>query len=163
MIRKAQPFSSPHKMHISQGRGTPKRSCHKWKRVARQLGHNNEAKVVTRKRLVEVCGIFEQSQNQMATWGKCWSYFYFQNWTDSGWVTTLSRDVITLSWNCQSLGNPWTIRELRHLISDKSPSIIFLMETKCPKVQMENASRKVDFTNCFVVDSVGKRGGLVML
>ncbi|GKE58413.1 reverse transcriptase [Tanacetum coccineum] len=34
-----------------------------------------------------------------------------------------------LSWNIQGLGNPWTVRHLRTLVKDSSPTIMFLMES----------------------------------
>jgi hypothetical protein len=32
--------------------------------------------------------------------------------------------------NCRGLGNPQTVRALHRLVKEKSPSLVFLMETK---------------------------------
>jgi exonuclease III len=35
-----------------------------------------------------------------------------------------------ISWNCQGLGNPKTVRAFKKLMQTHQPDIIFLMETK---------------------------------
>jgi exonuclease III len=35
-----------------------------------------------------------------------------------------------LSWNCQGLGNPRTVRALKKLLASHSPDLLFIMETK---------------------------------
>ncbi|KAG8639407.1 hypothetical protein MANES_14G140364v8 [Manihot esculenta] len=35
-----------------------------------------------------------------------------------------------LSWNCQGLGNPLTIRHLKGMCASYSPDLLFVMETK---------------------------------
>ncbi|MCI76476.1 hypothetical protein A2U01_0097746, partial [Trifolium medium] len=35
-----------------------------------------------------------------------------------------------MSWNCQGLGNPRTVRALQKLLANNHPDIIFLTETK---------------------------------
>jgi exonuclease III len=35
-----------------------------------------------------------------------------------------------LSWNCQGLGNPKTVRVLKKLLTNYQPDLIFIMETK---------------------------------
>lgn len=71
--------------------------------------------------------------------------------------------MIYLSWNCQGFGNPRTIQTLSWLIKEKCPHLIFLIETMCNKMCMENVRRSINFENCFVVDSIGKSEGLAML
>lgn len=39
----------------------------------------------------------------------------------------------------------------------------FLMETKCENDRMELIRRKIKFDNYFVVNSIGKSGGLALL
>jgi hypothetical protein len=67
-----------------------------------------------------------------------------------------------LSWNCRGLGNPRTVRELRRLVKEKKPKIVFLMETKARTEKMERVRIQLGFENMFVVDSVGKSGGLAL-
>lgn len=67
-----------------------------------------------------------------------------------------------ISWNCQGLGNLQTIRELCRLAKQKKPIMVFLMETKLQKVKMESIRCKLGFENMFVVDSIGKSGGIAL-
>jgi hypothetical protein len=66
------------------------------------------------------------------------------------------------SWNCRGLGNPRTVRVLHHLVKDKSPSIVFLMETYSSKGYMEKVRCRLGFDCLFVVDPVGRSGGLAL-
>jgi hypothetical protein len=68
-----------------------------------------------------------------------------------------------LSWNCRGLGNPTAIRDLCQLTKEKKPTILFLMETKCHRNRMEYVRVKLGFECIFVVDSVGRSGGLALL
>ncbi|GLT72801.1 hypothetical protein SLA2020_447050 [Shorea laevis] len=68
-----------------------------------------------------------------------------------------------LSWNCRGLGNPRTVRNLRLLVEDKQPTILFLMETKLRRTEMASLRVKLGFDSLFVVDSVRRSGGLAML
>lgn len=71
--------------------------------------------------------------------------------------------ISPLSWNCQGFRNTRTVRELCSLLRVKCLSIIFLMETKCSRVQMDSVRRNVGYPNYFVVDSVGKGGELASI
>lgn len=67
-----------------------------------------------------------------------------------------------LSWNVRGLGRPPTIRRLRHLLKTHNSQIVFFMETKLDKRQMEGVRRKYGFGNGIEVDSDGSRGGLCL-
>jgi exonuclease III len=67
------------------------------------------------------------------------------------------------SWNCQGLGNLRTVRELRRLVKEKKPNIVFLMETKLRANKMEKVQSQLGFEHMLVVDCVGKSGGLALL
>jgi exonuclease III len=71
--------------------------------------------------------------------------------------------MILLSWNCRGLGNPRAIRDLCRLVRDKRPTFLFLMETKSSKSKMEFLRVKLGFDGLFVVDPVGRSGGLCLL
>ncbi|KAL6228109.1 hypothetical protein ACLB2K_002063 [Fragaria x ananassa] len=85
----------------------------------------------------------------------------------------LSRAMNALCWNCQGIGNPWTVRGLKGIISLNIPKLIFLSETKCTIAKMHGVRRQVGWSNCFsvsckvVADRKGKRtsrvGGLALL
>jgi hypothetical protein len=65
-----------------------------------------------------------------------------------------------LSWNCRGLGNPQTVRVLHHLVKEKNPSFVFLMETISSKNYMEKIRCRLAYDCLFVVDSVRRSGGL---
>jgi hypothetical protein len=67
-----------------------------------------------------------------------------------------------VSWNCRGLGNLWTVQKLHRLVKEKKPNIVFLMETKLRSNKMERVRVQLGFEHMFVVDSVGKRGGLAL-
>jgi exonuclease III len=71
--------------------------------------------------------------------------------------------MIALSWNCRGLGNPQTVRDLYRLVKEKRPSLVFLMETKLQAKRLEYIRVRMGFDSAFVVDSVGRSGGLVLL
>ncbi|KAJ1386879.1 Endonuclease/exonuclease/phosphatase superfamily [Sesbania bispinosa] len=56
-----------------------------------------------------------------------------------------------------------TIRDLRDLCKVYKPALLFLSETKAKASQVKEISRKLQFQNSFVVDSVGRSGGLCLL
>jgi hypothetical protein len=49
------------------------------------------------------------------------------------------------------------------MVKQKKPSLVFLMETKLRKEKMVNIRCKLGFSGMFVVDSVGKGGGMALL
>lgn len=67
-----------------------------------------------------------------------------------------------LSWNSRGLGNPRTVNELHLLVKERTPSVIFLSETKGNRCKMEKVRNKLGMEQSFVVDSMGKSGGLAM-
>ena len=67
-----------------------------------------------------------------------------------------------LSWNCQGLGNPYTIRELLLLLKEQAPSILFLFETRLDCVSIEKLRVHLKFGGVFCVPRVGTGGGLVL-
>lgn len=68
-----------------------------------------------------------------------------------------------LSWNCQGLGTPLTVRELRALMAQFRPSLVFLMETKNKSEFVQRVKRRLQFQSCLVVDPVGTAGGLAIM
>ena len=67
-----------------------------------------------------------------------------------------------VSWNCRGFGNLRTVRELCRLVKEKKPNIVFLMETKLRSNKMERVRVQLGFEYMFVVDSIGKSGGLAL-
>jgi hypothetical protein len=49
------------------------------------------------------------------------------------------------------------------MVKVKRPIVVFLMETKLRQVKMERIRYSLGFNNLFVVNSVGKSGGLALL
>ncbi|GJZ76993.1 reverse transcriptase [Tanacetum coccineum] len=67
-----------------------------------------------------------------------------------------------LSWNIQGLGNPWTVRHLRTLVKDSSPTIMFLMESRMHDSQVTGLKFSFPQYNLLVVNPVGRAGGLLL-
>ena len=67
--------------------------------------------------------------------------------------------MIALGWNCRGLGNPRSVRVLRELMQRWKPKIVFLLETKMKKFQMEKEKFKTGLLNGLIVPSVGRSGG----
>jgi len=53
--------------------------------------------------------------------------------------------------------------DLRQMVKTKKPCFMFLIETLCSKNRMEWIRVKLGFAGCFVVDPVGRSGGLALL
>ncbi|KAF5471486.1 hypothetical protein F2P56_008274 [Juglans regia] len=68
-----------------------------------------------------------------------------------------------LSWNCRGLGNPRTVQDLYNMVEKNKPSLVFVMETKSLKKSFDSLRRRLQCEGCFVVEAVGKGGGLVLL
>ncbi|KAL3819736.1 hypothetical protein ACJIZ3_005641 [Penstemon smallii] len=67
-----------------------------------------------------------------------------------------------LSWNCQGLGGPWTVRTLEDHIRAKNPQIIFLMETRLSERKIDFLKNKLGLYGV-AVSSIGLSGGLALL
>jgi hypothetical protein len=79
-------------------------------------------------------------------------------------VCRLHKSLMSLlSWNCRGLGNLQAVRDLCRLVKDKKPNLVFLMETKLPSHRMEAIKFKIGYASNFVVDNVGRSGGLALI
>lgn len=68
-----------------------------------------------------------------------------------------------ISWNCQGLGNPLTVQELRALKAQEWPNMVFLMETKNKVMIIDKIRRKLNFQHMFIEPPMGIAGGLVLM
>jgi exonuclease III len=68
-----------------------------------------------------------------------------------------------LSWNCQELGNPCTVRELLLLIKEQEPSVLFLSETRLDSIGVERLRVTTKFDSAFCVPRKDTGGGLAVL
>jgi hypothetical protein len=48
------------------------------------------------------------------------------------------------------------------LVKEKKPKLVFVMETKLSARRMENIRIRIGYNNMFVVDSIGRSGGLAL-
>lgn len=48
------------------------------------------------------------------------------------------------------------------MVKENNPNILFLIETKCNKNKLENLRVKLRYGGLFIVDSVGRSGGLAL-
>ena len=65
-----------------------------------------------------------------------------------------------ISWNCRGLGNPEAVRELRNIVKQELPLLLFVMETKISAKRVESLQHSLGFTGCFAVNSMGLSGGI---
>ena len=65
-----------------------------------------------------------------------------------------------ISWNCQGLGNPSIVRELRKIVKQEGPALLFVMETKIRGKRVESLQPLLGFASSFAVDSDGLSGGI---
>jgi len=49
------------------------------------------------------------------------------------------------------------------MVKERRPNFVFLMETVCSKQYMDRIKLRSGFDNLFVVDPVGRSGGLALL
>ena len=68
-----------------------------------------------------------------------------------------------LSLNYRGLGIPEAVEELRCLVREKGPKILFLSETRLDMDGFHKLKKKLDFTVGFVVPRIGLGGGLALL
>lgn len=68
--------------------------------------------------------------------------------------------MIVISWNCRGLGNPEEVHELRSIVRQEGPALLFVMETKIRAKRVEDLHNNLGFVGCFAVDSVGLSGGI---
>ena len=67
-----------------------------------------------------------------------------------------------LSWNCQGLGNSWTVRSLHKLVRDQAPTACFLMETRSDREGFNKHCRELPFPNKFIIKKPYGGGGLAL-
>ena len=67
-----------------------------------------------------------------------------------------------LCWNCQGMGNPWTVRQMRRLCASNTPDIFFISETKVTKEIVERTKDRLGFSNSVGVSSIGRARGLCL-
>lgn len=68
-----------------------------------------------------------------------------------------------LSWNCRGLGSLRAVRVLGDLLKSSNPNFVFLSETLVDKKDIEVIVKKFGYFDYFVVDRIGRGGGLAIL
>uniref|UniRef100_A0A803PZC4 Endonuclease/exonuclease/phosphatase domain-containing protein n=1 Tax=Cannabis sativa TaxID=3483 RepID=A0A803PZC4_CANSA len=68
-----------------------------------------------------------------------------------------------LSWNARGLGNPNAFRHLRLLVSQQSPHVLFLMETRLNNNSLSRFRQSLNFSHGLEVPRLGLSGGLMLL
>ena len=71
--------------------------------------------------------------------------------------------MIILSWNYRGLGNQCEVNVLSHLVGEKAPNILFLMETKQTVEEMKWIQGELHYDSMLAIPCLGRRGGLAML
>ena len=69
-----------------------------------------------------------------------------------------------VAWNCQGIGNPWTVRRLTEVCKKVDPDVLFLSETKNSHKVVAKKLNKLGFANLRTVGPQGyASGGLAIL
>lgn len=71
--------------------------------------------------------------------------------------------MIALDWNCRGCGNSLTVRRIKELILSQNPTVVFLVETKSPTLQVINKLRLNRDWNAIGCDGTGNSGGLLLM
>ncbi|XP_073272102.1 uncharacterized protein [Primulina huaijiensis] len=66
-------------------------------------------------------------------------------------------------WNARGLGNQRAFGELKRLVAEKKPNLLFLSETRRRNINRPQWQMQLGYTGCFSVDCVGRSGGLCLL
>jgi hypothetical protein len=54
--------------------------------------------------------------------------------------------------SARGLGNPQIVHDFSRMVKEKTPNLVFLMETKSRRNKMEKIRTKLGFPNMFVVE-----------
>lgn len=68
-----------------------------------------------------------------------------------------------LAWNRRGLGNSRTVRVLGDLLRSRKPNFVFFSETIAMSNKVEEIRVKYGFSSSFVVDRIGRSGGLAIM
>ncbi|KAG2561483.1 hypothetical protein PVAP13_8KG161604 [Panicum virgatum] len=68
-----------------------------------------------------------------------------------------------LSVNCRGCGKPEVVQELLHIVEEKQPAVVFLLETRMNEEHARGVQRALGFPNAIVVKSEGRSGGLILM
>jgi hypothetical protein len=68
-----------------------------------------------------------------------------------------------ISLNCRGCGRPKTVQEIRPLVEEVKPAVVFLMETRLDRERALGLKRKLGFANGEAVSSDGLSGGILLL
>ena len=66
-------------------------------------------------------------------------------------------------WNCQGVGSPLTVPQLREANNLFSPNIVFLSETKNRIKYMEKVKSILRFDEMTVVEAMNRAGGMTLM
>lgn len=67
-----------------------------------------------------------------------------------------------ICWNCQGVGSPLTLHQLKELARLHSPTLFFLSETKNRVPRLDLVKRSLKMDSAIVVDPTGSAGGLAI-
>ncbi|KAH9671373.1 reverse transcriptase domain-containing protein [Citrus sinensis] len=80
-----------------------------------------------------------------------------------GWMPAPPATMKLISWNVRGLRKDRTFREIKRILRELKPEIVFLCETKLSEQLMKRKASELNFQNCFAISSSGKGGGLAMM
>ena len=68
-----------------------------------------------------------------------------------------------LSWNCQGLGNLWTVQRIHKLVREQASDVCFLMDARLDRSGFEKHCGDLSFKNKLIVKKPNFGGGLALL
>lgn len=68
-----------------------------------------------------------------------------------------------LTWNCQGLGNSWTVQALHQMVKNEKPIVVFLSETRSDARTIDSVRRKIGFANGIGIGRQGAGDGVALL
>lgn len=70
--------------------------------------------------------------------------------------------MITVIWNARGLGGPRALQNIKCLVLETSPDMLFISESKICQFKANIICVMLNFDNCFCVNPYGKKGGLIL-
>lgn len=70
--------------------------------------------------------------------------------------------MIIVAWNTRGLGAQRALRNLLRLISESSPYLLFISESRVSNFVASQWFSHLNFSNCFCVEAIDRSGGLLL-
>lgn len=72
-------------------------------------------------------------------------------------------NITILAWNCRGLGNDNAVDAVRDVIDAHHPDIVILTKTRIPLERSERVAARFHYGDHLATDTMGYRGGILLL